>query len=520
MEQEQKHSHRHFLVIPIALVLCVAPFMQGALQGSLLSSPSDDLVSNTGFHYMLLDGAEIEEVQNDTLLKNGSILIGSEGLSTLRASESYTVTIYNGAAHVSRYGDIVSVAALKAPLLLEYEDRHMVIPAGRQWRSTSQALPSLEAGIGLWLSTRKTKAVPEKFLRDQLHNLDSLELHDKSLPEPRVQAPIIDLPDSLELPVAEQRSEEAVIAMLRGAIELGDAEAVQSILDTAPDFSKESRQHISVLLTRSASKSALSSPLVSIIGEDRRVWLLMSMHADFSSLAWTYGMPKLSNAEKMTALFFMPTADVLPKACGQMAVEHWGRLLEESVLDAKNPSNILNSLLVHAHESVKTMEELHYPERARWYVQQAVVISVPYEDGLSIHAQKSFYALSHWEDLSLEEPEVEEEAPEEVEVVEEDEKVEDVEEEVAFSPDVVEAQAYAKLEEHKNFLFTVETRVVAISPNTAQVVNIVVSSPGKDRVFSFLLDTEKGVISELTEGDKEYPFNLALERFMSWALLF
>jgi len=348
-----------------------------------------------------------------------------------------------------------------------------------------------------------------------LQNIESFSFHDDSLPKARSQKFTVVLPEALRLPSAQKHIQESIVAQARYAVQQSDPDMLENTLANAPVLSMESLRQLSVLVARSIDTSPLSIPLMSTVGIQQDVWLLMIMHPEFSSLALTYGEPELDAIYKITSLFYLPVTDVMPKAFGQLGVLQWGKMLEQSLLDAKDPSVLLNALLVHVKSTLVHMEQSLYPERTRWYIQQVVDVATPYNKGLSIHAQKSLYALNHWDDLLLLAPRAKQKQQKKQPIVQAQlVKQPDVSQ---LPPEEVETSAYGLLEDH-HAVFTVDTVVSAVAPNTARIDGIVFTSVERDRVFTLLLNVHNKTVSAITEEGKQYPFTLPLSRFVPWAM--
>ena len=119
------------------------------------------------------------------------------------------------------------------------------------------------------------------------------------------------------------------------------------------------------------------------------------------------------------------------------------------------------------------------------------------------------------EEQVLIEEEVKEEEKEVVPAPVVEVKQEEAVEVSSYSPDVVERRAYTVLRDI-GALFTVETTIDAVAPNTAQVRNIIFSGKSGDRTVDFHFDVAKGEIRQVILGNKEYPYSLTVEAFRDW----
>ena len=543
--KKQPKSHRHFVAVPLAALIVSISVLDGALpvaaQPELSASvtrPSEGeaLSLPRGMQAILYSGRGFSIVDRSVAFEDGSALVNSDGLMTLTVAGN-RISAFSGAFYLSYFGDDISIAAVNTPVLVRDGSRLMVVPAGMQWRTgDADKLPLLQAGYPLWLQARQVQEFPNRFLIRQLQNLAFLPEKEDVLPPVRSFGP---LPLWTKLPTlkvgtaresAEQAWQEEVLGTLRGLIESGDGDATDAFLRDEryrEVFASEEAYALFVaLLLRQSEESLMRSLLLSYLIVDENFWLLASLHPDLREETWALFSQHENPEARTLRLFLLPTSNVTAHAVSSSVMQRW--VYELSKLERGEKAQQLVQAIVEQHlPLVSTFEERGYPERSRTLATALLTLVEKTQISLASDLSSELSELTSFERMSLETPppvelpDPEEEQVEEV-VVEEpvvivDIEVEQPEEEPVFSysPAVVERRTYTLMRDI-GALFTVETEIDAVAPNTARVRNIVFPADKGDYTLDFHFDVAKGEVNQIVMGSREHPYPLSLEAFRDW----
>ena len=475
-----------------------------------------------GVQFLLFEDAVIDSNSTIPEIKEGTVLVSTEGIARVKASSTVEAVAFNGLFHVSRYGERITVSALTSPVLLLQSDKKMLIPAGSLWRSDGTVIPSLDGGIDLWTAARDTDPVPRSFFQEQLKTSTLLPPFSDVLPAARTSAllsPSIDLP---RLPVAQQRLEqeqaEIAIGLLRSATEQRDGTAVQSLFDHdayreafASDYS---RQAIGVLLARSAEFSPVALPLLTRLSSSSELWLLFSNHPRTNAMAWVFVEPELSKEDALLSWISLPKADFNPVAFDDIVLRRWSEYLSMGIDTLQDKHAFISLFLHHMDQVIDRMDSSNYPERAGRLVGLLTTFVEPYTAILSPQSQAFVHKWNQRDKVSILPISIPSEEVASAQLAQIKKQAEPVADYVP--PAQAESQAKAVLY-NAGALFTMKTQVVHTEAATVQVRDIVFSTPTRDRTFSLLIDTVRGEVHDIKEGAQEYPNTLSFEQFVAWA---
>ncbi|MDD3896700.1 MAG: hypothetical protein PHU04_02530 [Candidatus Peribacteraceae bacterium] len=539
MDFARQRTHRHFLAAPLFLFAILLPVSLSALPGSLLGSsaaleqerPVPSLSGTSvqsmpdGVQVLLFEDAVLDTASTVLAVREGSILVSAEGIARVSVSSSMEAIAFNGLFHVSRYGDRVTVAALTSPVLLSQNGRKMLIPAGRLWRSGGMVLPSLAGGLELWIGARSTDAVPRSFLRDQLRSSALLPpASDAWLPPSRVRAPLLTSSAVPRFPAAAQRflqeQEEIALGLLRHAVEERDGFAVGRLLQQ-PEYGEvfaadRAQRAILLFLSRSAEFSPVALPLLTHLSATSDLWLLFSIHPRVNTAAWALIEPELSKEDELLCWMTLPEADFQPVAFDDVILRRWIERLS-AYSDLLEDSQAFLSLFIrHTDAAVARMDASHYPERAERLIAAVHDFVQPF---LPMLPQQSQDTVRGWEQrgkVPLLSVTFGEEAQPASSAQTREHAPQQSPQPASVPSEQVEAQAKALLAD-AGALFTLRTQVAHAGGSLVQVRGLVFSTSLRDRVFDFLLDTERGEVRGISEGVQAYPYALPFQQFVAWA---
>ncbi len=519
-------AHRHFLAAPCFL-LTIAAIALGGLGASSQEfvhweeHPAGNVFSLTGVRGMVSLGGNIDISGEEIELREGSVLLSSDGLATLRASR-FALLGLAGAFHATLQGDVLSVAAISSPVLILDGERRMLVPMGLQWRGTVSSLPSLDAGLGPWADARSAQSLPTHFQEDQLRRIALLPEPEETLPTSRMSLPLSFWKLSYLLPKAQERWGErwsdGVLGVLRQRIERGDEEGARALLGD-PRFadalsSARGAQVLLSLLLRAPEGSNLESSILSMLQEGHEsLWLLTALHPRYRALAWTLPHPAVSEESQAALLFALPQSDILPEALLPFTLERWA----QAVSSLRDPVPFLEELVARLSPFIARLEEQGYPERARHLAQVLLFLAEPHDSSLSLEARDLLQRMETMDQVSLDPVDWEAlQAPAEEEVVSGEEEKEVADAPQDFNAQEAEGRAYQLLREAGG-LFTIETELHALSPDVVHASSVVFASPAGERLFDLDIDVARGVVREVSVDGEEFPYEVPLRSFAEWA---
>ena len=197
-----------------------------------------------------------------------------------------------------------------------------------------------------------------------------------------------------------------------------------------------------------------------------------------------------------SALTLLPASDTQAEAFGPLVVRRWGDVLEQWLRSASDPGTALDSLTASVIPAIAGLRAKGYPARAEQYrlaLQDAAgparLAALPVAVPPLPKTEKPATAARHPAAVLAPVP--------------------------LLPPQEIEARAGSLLEQ-AGALFTVQTRITAAGPASAQVTGVVWSTPRAERTFSFTFDVLTQTVSDIRAGGTQYPNSVPLERFTAW----
>lgn len=521
-------KHRHFVVAPLLAVAILASSADTLLTSSLSEGVPEHSAADNAVHEFGV-GAQAYKfpetvfsvVDGNGVLEQGSLLVRSTGIARVQIGTAEAIGL-TGSMHITRYDDRVSVAGITAPVLVRSGSRFMVVPVGRQWRNNGDALPTLDAGYALWSGVRTTQELPKRFYGEQLRLAANMQpISEPDFLRPIPFASVAKVTHALLLPTAESRARRSQHGVqfraLHTAAMQGDTATVEGLLRDEDVFSQQPGQDaVAHILQATPMSSAVRIPLLSALSDNQDLWLLASVHPDYSAETWTLIGADVDAEARVLALLTFPDSDFFLKSKGEFVVDQWQAAVAEHLRAQTDPLPFLSQLVERTAKAARRMDAVGYPARARQFAEAVEQLSQPYALLLTEDMRLMIEGLSAMEFVSLP---ADEPAPEPVEETQEQtEEAPEVEPEpeVVLSPNETEAEARAILSEAEA-LYTIETTLSAVGPNTVQVRNIIFSGAEKDRSFDFSLNVIEGKVRHIQEGDQSYPYPMWVEDFVQWA---
>jgi len=518
-----KLRHRHVLFAPILALIVVVTASQGV---ALRASVGEEHIENENeemqilhlsddIQVVLFRGATVDRSE-DLRIEAGQVLLSGKGLIKVDAWH-YQLTSIAGAFHVTVRDQVVTVAAISAPVLVQWEDQAVLVPVGLQWRGRGK-LVTLQEGLEAWFTARELKTVPVAFRLEQLTHLSSLTEDSSDTPSLNIaflsESIGMDM-EPLQLPAARERAQEhrtdALLKQVAMYVAKGDREGAHDllILEEAEDAVKSDRgvQALIKLLPESSGDPLLIRDVLTLLLQDAHVWFLLSIHPDYRESVWGLGRPDLTEEQFLVHLVTLPQSDILPEGLREFVLERWQLNLSDAAESMEDPSTFLAHLLDLLITLIRSYNHNDYPQRAALLTHLLLELSDLHPGVISEEQRAQLHELKNFDqvDVSLLEvtEEVVEEYPEE-------------EPEPGLTPDQVKAQTYELLRS-VGALFTVNTKIEPISPTVASVEHLLFSSPDSERELNFKLDVISGTVFDVEQDGAVLPFSLPMEEFAQWA---
>ena len=499
MMTDRPRRHRHLIAFPLMLVILAGTFLHSV--GNLR--------------------AEVTESIEDMNVGVGQRIVSS-GLHQYSIGDLHLYSI-DGAYFVAENGSSVTIASLTTPVFVQVSRAFMVVPVGWQWTISDTTLPALQGDlVAPWLEPRALTSIPQHFMERQMRELRTEPDRSVDLPPVRLEvpAPLWAYLHDLRLGAARERIEDEwsteVLGTVRGALEQGDRALLTSLLynqDFATVFdSRHGRLVLSTLLSQYNDDVTLA-PIVEYLARDERLAVLFSLHPRWCSFSWTLPTPS-SRELRLLRIFSFPFADSASVGMKPFTFQRW--ILDILTYAENNiDSPVLSFLFTTSIALVEYQESHGYPLRARLLASSLLELSEKYNGELPTDVESSLSDLRSLDRLDLSASLL----PPVDDIVVEKEGEESTPREPTYTPDQVEALAESTLQ-NAGALFTVETTIDAVAPDTARVEGIVFAVPSGDRTFSFTYDVARDEISAVEGGGEEYPYSLTLDAFVKWLARF
>lgn len=531
MHIENIPKHRHFLAVPLAIAVLVSTVWTTSIPmraaTAALTQVSENIVATgaeksvafaDGTYGSLHEDGVLAVLDDTVILRDGVVLLASRGVVRLQAG-SARLTGFHGGFVAILSGEKLTVLALTTPVVLHNGTFTVIIPSGMQGEWMLADIPAyfdLQASAA---ERHALTAIAPSIVRaslERLHQLTPAPL--PALPtatvEPSLLAPI-------RLPAAEERAAaaagESLLAELRSAVaEETPAHALALLADASLQkhlFSSDAPPDaIPVLLAEAAHLPSVVQELLQYVS-DADLWLLTSLHPGYHGSAWELAVSPLGmtrHTRELRELLF-PSSDVA-ETYSPRASDRWKRQVHLSLAGSSDPAYFINALLTSMAGYRAFAEEHAYPERLRRYAAALHEIVQPYENDLSDDARALF---ADWQDVDAIAPYIDPPAPVTRESVVASSSSSSVESE-PFDPAVVQAQAKQRLQS-AGALFTLETRIEAVSATEASISRIIFASMSGEHSYDFTINLATNQAETIFRDGQTMPYALSLDAFAQWA---
>ncbi len=517
-------AHRHYVVLPLLLLVTVCSTIAGT-RG--VQRASSDLIADNAL-LPLASGGSIDidpgsiwvSDERGGELKSGAVLVHSSApviayVNTLR------ITMLGGAVFLSKDASSVTVAAISAPVLVQDGETFIAVPAGMQWKTGKEHLPTLKVGIPAWLAARRVSPLPGRFLSEQQRRAMELpsatllpEAHDGPVPSSEAFLDAGQLPQAAARSMEERR--KSVLGILRFAIEHDDVKAVQNLLlrhDLGDIWESQSaRDVIAALLFTSPRSVALQQLLLPAVASDPDLLLLSSLLSITDTVSWTlptdaFGMERLA----ARALAF-PFGDTGTDAGRELPLQRWGEDIHVLLETETYSPQALKSVIGIFGPLAILREQQGYPERARLLAKILLEHGKKVQGELDREADGILASLRKLDTVDIHT--MSEPASSVVDSASASSSSA-LGAGVEFDRRETERQARSALLQ-AGAIISLETRIVPESADIARIENIVFGGTDRDRTVSFDLNLHRGLAAHIIDGTDEYPYAMPWGDFVRW----
>ncbi len=442
--------HRWIVAIPLVLLLVVLTLREG-----LVRAPMASLIPMPQTHVQSEPGADVRQAGDDIELHEGSVLVASSGLATVKAG-TWSVQTWGGAAYLSYQHDRLTVAAIDVPVLVRGEHSMAVVPPMQQWRGVS-TLPDASGDPAAWAAALALQPLPEQFLRDQAAIVDAWNL--KATGE------------------VSSLDTQALVA-------LSTPELATYALTTKP--------------TQTLSAAIRSR------GELRSYALLQPVVRD---AAWAFRPVDDVDASTWVALLSLPRLERDDATASPLTVRAWGEALEAALNASAEPDALRSSVLPVLEDDINDIVSNGYPLRALRFA-QAIDAAVGTGAVLTADATASLERLRAMTPETLRASvlaDLEQSLPVPV--------VRAAAVPVEHDP-ALEARAREMLTANGG-MFTSDTRVETVGDGWVTVKDVVYGLPSGDRLLRFAFRPEDGSARAIIDGEIQ-PYGVPFTQYLEW----
>lgn len=502
-------------------------FLRGGMQARVVtdgSATTEERVITVGSMVMQAEAGTVVETSDVSRpsLEKGTVLVSSPVLFHLQVNDM-DLQGWNGAFHVSKEGDRITIAALTTPVLVTVGTHQTIVPASMQWNAVSLDIPVTD--VQAWVQARATLPLPQVFLQDQLRTISTL-------PAPRFEDALSDtsfvsptLGQSLRLPSAQDRAESAErmesLESVRKTLESSPAQIDALLLDPDTEAALHSAQANAVLptlesLALSAGKGDLFLPAFTA-SADRL--LLASFHPLLRDHARVLPITAtLTDDQEFSLLLLTTLSDLQPQALSSLAITPWQTLWSTYLSSHKDAEKTFAAALPILQSHIERMDSLQYPERVYTYTNALLDIGRPYWQVLSPEARTLLNEIHTLRDARRVAAPLADSIAEEAVSSSSSLSSPSSSSSVASTPSVsndVLVQQAERILQAAGFMMTPKTLLKPVS-NGVQVTDIIVGTKTGDQAMQFVFNPDTNMVSDILQDGVILPYAITLEQFLDW----
>lgn len=494
-----------------------------ALLGSTMhvqpSTSSEQFSLPSGAYGMVYGGGKAIFATDSITLLDGSMLLASEGIVSV-SIDDIEITTLDGAIHLTKGSNTLTVAALTAPVFVSQGRRHMVVPVGMQW-SLSGRLSGLHDGFALWMQSRTPQRMPRAFHHRALKDLSMVPIPDIALPELRrtLSSAAFFLKNAL-LPVpnaeAQHQQHRAALGLVRDATSSEDVERLRSVLrdplvqeSIATPYGSDSL--VRLFADISQGNTALRMLIVQTLNKQEPLWMLTAFHPAYRSIAWSLFADGISSESLLARVFVMPLSMLSPEVFSSFTIERFAVELQGITETIDDKDAFIEHFVTAALPVVDALDVQGYPKRSI-HLQRILLDLI----GDTASLQDAREALERRAMVDVTSVPVHRDVSEELPRSTITNKESSVSGQVVLHAAQVEQKAYDMLL-RAGALFTVDSAIAVVAPNTARIEHILFSTPHADRSVAFSVNVVTGDVTDIfVDGESNFPYTPKFEGFIKW----
>lgn len=500
-------GHRHLLLAPAFLALLTL-----SLAGSRPVPPLADAEARDAAVHAVSGGA-VRALSDATYvagerafaLREGEVLVGARGLAAVSVGNGVTLSGWNGGYGALLSRGTLTVAAVSTPVVLRMGSGVVLVPMGMQWKAPLHEAATATGALRQAALQRVVPGpLPPHYLaerRRDARGLAAVTVSPQSAGS--VPAGLALLTGDVHRGVPAADPSLALRAALLASV--GDPAALQAALDAggrALLASPEGQGLLSELLAAPALAHASATMLLALVSDgDLRLLLTLHPHLRSEGIAAFDGSAEADSA----LLLSLPSVDIQPDPLPQWLLSRWEERLTAAVQFATDRPAVLQDMLAGIARGVALQRDRAFWNRAAWYARAARRLEAAFGAGADPEVRALLAAIA----ADAEPPAPERPAPPPAETP--------AVPEVPTTEEVTRLQtAVRSLLREKGALLTRNSALLVRTKRAVDVRGVAFATPAGDESFSFTLDPETGMLSDIVRKGAVQSFAVSFDQFLEW----
>lgn len=505
-------AHRHVLLAPAFFVMVSLMLGQATL-----ASPETSLLAReatTSSRGVVLPGGSVllpsldatYSVDDVVELHQGSMLANAHGMLTVGFSSSGSVTGWNGGFFALRERRSLTVATITTPVVVRLGSGTLLVPMGMQWTLPLGVIPTdTGADLTAFLHTNSAGPLPRSFLEEQRRAL-AAPLTPAAPVARNLRTSISDVLAGHTTSLFDRQEEQRLerITGLEAAVSMPDMQEATRLVSASSDLLQGDEGQ--ALLARLLATPSLSLELRSaLLGNvtDATLQLLLTVHP----LLRTEGLLAFEGGrEDLRALLLdLPLTDTQPSPLPELIIRRWSEELMTHLEHAADRDAEFLAVLRGIEQGIREQRMKQFVHRMAFYASAAKQLGARFDASLTDEQRALLVEI----DKMTESPVPALPVPEAAQAV-------------SSAPPLTLAEV-EELQEHvramlleKGGLFTKKTELRADSGQKVRVAGIAFATPRGDELFSFTINPETAMLSDILRDGKESSFAVSMEQFLEW----
>lgn len=505
-------AHRHVLLAPAFLVmvsLMLGRATMHAPTGAVV--PSADAGVSQGV--AVGNGAAIVPSPDATYsvdgivgLHEGSMLVKTEGLTTVRFAPGGSLSGWNGGFFALQDRQSLTVASVSTPVLVRVGSGTLLLPVGMQWTLPFASVPTTSgADLTAFLHGILPGPLPRSFTEEQRKVLSGLQSPSRTA-VPSGGVTLAGVLSGYAATVDPEQEERAmrVAALEQAVLDGADGDAL-ALLQAHPTLlgGVDGQRLLARLLAEENLSITLRSALIDAV-TDADLQLLLAVHPArrFEGLLFFDG----SVADRRALLLDLPIVDTQPEPLPELLLSRWEQELIVALEQADDRSVELTAMLTSIERGIREQRARQFVHRMAFYARAANAVFERFAATATPEQRSLLSSIMQLAKPPLPAlPKAEES---------------EAQSSSAAPLTVLQAQeleaAVRTMLVSKGGLFTKRTELRAVSPDAVHVSGVAFATPQGDELFSFTMSPQTAILSSIVRDGKTSSFPVSLEKFLEW----